>query len=61
MGLVVTAALPKIIDLEKEVSKSGYHLSVLSKRNQLLHKEAEKGKKEVEMSISEVASPRRVE
>jgi len=60
-GLVASAALQKIMDLEKEVSKLRHHVSVLSKRNHLLQKEAEKGKKEVEEAISEVASPEKVE
>jgi len=60
-GLVGSAALQKIMDLEKEVSKLRHHVSVLSKRDHMLQKEAEKGKKEVEVAVSEVASPRRVE
>jgi len=62
-GLVASAALQKIIDLEKEVSRLRHHVSVLSnlKRNHMLQKEAEKGKKEVEVEMSEVASPGRVE
>jgi len=60
-GLTASAALQKILDLEKEVSKLRHHVSVLSKRNHMLQKEAEKGKKEVEVVISEVASPGRVE
>jgi len=60
-GLVASAALQKIMDLEKEVSKLRHHVSVLLKRNHLLQKEAEKGKKEVEVVVSEVASPGRVE
>ena len=42
-GLVASAALQKIMDLEKEVSKLQHHVSVLSKRNHMLQKEAEKG------------------
>jgi len=49
------------MDLEKEVSKLWHHVSILSKRNHELQKELEKGKKEVEEAVSEVASPRRVE
>jgi len=61
VGFVASAALQKIMDLEKEVSKLRHHVSVLSKRNHMLQKEAGKGKKEVEEAISEVASPGRVE
>jgi len=60
-GLVASAALQKIMDLEKEVSKLQRHVSVLSKRNHMLQKEAEGKEKEVEVAVSEVASPRRVE
>jgi len=60
-GLVASAALQKIMDLEKEVSKLRHHLSVLSKRNHLLQKEADGRKKEEEAVSSEVASPDRVE
>jgi len=60
-GLVASAALQKIFDLEKEVSKLRHHVSVLSKRNHLLQKEADGRKKEEEAVISEVASPDRVE
>jgi len=60
-GLVASAALQKIMDLEKEVSKLRHYVSVLSKRNHMLQKEAEMGKKEVEVAVSEVVSPGRVE
>jgi len=60
-GLVALAALPKIMDLEKEVSKLRHHVSVLSKRNHKLQKEADGRKKEEEAVSSEVASPDRVE
>jgi len=60
-GLVASAALQKIMDLEKEVSRLRHHVSVLSKRNHMLQKEVEKGKREVEVAVSEVASPGRVE
>jgi len=45
-GLVASAALQKILDLEKEVSKLRHHVSALSKRNHLLQKEADGRKKE---------------
>ena len=54
-GLVASAALQKIMDLEKEVSKLRYHVSVLSKRNHALKKEVEKKKEEE--ACDEVASP----
>jgi len=57
-GLVASATLQKIMDLEKEVSKLRHHVSVLSKRNHVLQKEAGKGKR-VEEADSEVASPGR--
>jgi len=60
-GLVASAALQKILDLEKEVSKLQHHVSVLSKRNHKLQKEADGRKKEEEAESSEVASPDRVE
>jgi len=61
VGLVASAALQKIMDLEKEVSKLWHYVSVLLERNHVLQKEVEKGKEEVEVAISEVASPGRVE
>jgi len=67
-GLTATAALQKILDLEKDVSKLRHHVSVLSKRNHGLQKEVDRMKKEVdrmkkeEVAVdSEVASPERVE
>ena len=48
-GLVASAALQKIMDLEKEVSKLRHHVSVLSKRNHMLQKEAEGKEKEGEV------------
>jgi len=60
-GLVDSAALQRIMDLEKEVSKLRHHVSVLSKRNHMLQKEAGGKEKEVEVAVSEVASPGRVE
>jgi len=60
-GLVASAALQKIMDLEKEVSKLRHHVSVLSKRNHLFQKEADGRKKEEGAESSEVASPERVE
>jgi len=61
VGLVTSAALQKIMDLEKEVSKLRHHVSVLSKRNHGLQKEVDRLKKEEEVVSSEVASPDRVE
>ena len=58
---VALVASQKIMDLEKEVSKLRLNVSFLSKRNHMLQKEEEKGKKEVEVAVSEVASPGRVE
>ena len=60
-GLVALAALQKIMDLEKEVSKLRHHVSVLLKRNHVLQKEVEERKKEEEEVSSEVAAPERVE
>jgi len=57
--LVASAALQKIMDLEKEVCKLGHHVSVLSKRNHMLQKKVEGRKKEKEAESSEVASPER--
>ena len=54
-GLVASAALQKIMDLEKEVSKLRHHVSVLSKQNHALKKEVEE-KKEQE-ACEEMASP----
>jgi len=57
-GLAASAALTRILELEKEVSKLRHHVSVLSKRNHALQKEAEKrGSGEG----TEVASPVRVQ
>jgi len=61
VGLVASAALQKIMDLEKEVSKLWHYVSILLERNHVLQKEVEKGKEEVEVAISEVALPGRVE
>ena len=59
--MTATAALQKIKDLEKDVSKLRHHVSVLSKRNHGLQKEVDRLKKEGEAVSSEVASPDRVE
>jgi len=59
-GLVASAALQKIMDLEKDVSNLKYHVSVLSKRNHGLQKEVDRLKKEEVAVESEVASPERV-
>ena len=58
-GLGASAALQKILDLEKEVSKLRHHVSVLSKRNHGLKKEVERLGNEdgVEKVDDEVASP----
>jgi len=56
-GLTATAALQKILDLEKDVSKLRHHVSVLSKRNHGLQKEVDRLKKEEVAVSSEVASP----
>jgi len=56
-GLTATAALQKIMDLEKDVSKLRHHVSVLSKRNHGLQKEVNRLKKEKVAVSSEVASP----
>ena len=60
-GLTATAALQKILDLEKDISKLRHHVSVLSKRNHGLQKEVDRLKKEEVAVVSEVASPERVE
>jgi len=60
-GLVASAALQKIMDLEKDVSKLRHHVSVLSKRNHGLQKEVDRLKKEEVAVVCEVASPERVE
>jgi len=59
--LTATAALQKILDLEKDVSKLRHHVSVLSKRNHGLQEEVDRLKKEEVAVDSEVASPERVE
>jgi len=68
VGLIASAALQKMMDLEKEVSKLWHYVSILLERNHVLQKEVEKGKEEVEkgkeeveVAISEVALPGRVE
>jgi len=58
VGLAASAALMKIIELEKEVSRLRHHVSVLSKRNHALNKEAERRRDDVG---AEVASPVRVQ
>jgi len=60
-GLTATAALQKILDLEKDISKLRHHVSVLSKRNHGLQKEVDRLKKEEVAVDFEVASPERVE
>jgi len=56
-GLAASAALERILNLEKEVSRLRHHVSVLSKRNHVLSKEL----KERGDDCSEVASPVRVQ
>jgi len=56
-GLAASAALQKILDLEKDISKLRHHVSVLSKRNHGLQKEVDRLKKEEVAVSSEVASP----
>ena len=56
-GLAASAALERILNLEKEVSRLRHHVSVLSKRNHVLSKEL--GKRGDD--CSEVASPARVQ
>jgi len=57
-GLAASAALTRILELEKEVSRLRHHVSVLSKRNHGLQKEAEKRRDD---DGAEVASPVRVQ
>jgi len=56
-GLAASAALEKILNLEKEVSRLRHHVSVLSKRNHVLSKELVKRGDD----CAEVASPVRVQ
>jgi len=56
--LAASAALTRILELEKEVSRLRHHVSVLSKRIHVLGKEAEK---KDEDDGAEVASPVRVQ
>jgi len=56
-GLAASAALTRILELEKEVSRLRNHVSVLSKRNHGLQKEADRRSEE---NGAEVASPVRV-
>jgi len=56
-GLTASAALQRILDLEKDVSRLRHHVSVLSKRNHGLQKEVDRLKKEEVAVSSEVASP----
>jgi len=57
-GLAASAALSRILELEKEVSRLRHHVSVLSKRNHGLQKEAERRRDD---DGAEVASPVRVQ
>jgi len=56
-GLAASAALEKILNLEKEVSRLRHHVSVLSKRNHVLSKQLVKRGDD----CAEVASPVRVQ
>ena len=56
--LAASAALTRILELEKEVSRLRHHVSVLSKRNHGLQKEADRRSEE---DGAEVASPVRVQ
>jgi len=57
-GLAALAALTRILELEKEVSRLRHHVSVLSKRNHGLQKEADRKSGD---DGAEVASPVRVQ
>jgi len=57
-GLAASAALTRILELEKEVGKLRHHVSVLSKRIHVMGKEAEKERGD---DGAEVASPVRVQ
>jgi len=57
-GLAASAALTRILELEKEVGKLRHHVSVLSKRIHVMGKEAER---KSENDGAEVASPVRVQ
>jgi len=57
-GLAASAALTRILELEKEVSRLRHHVSVLSKRNHGLQKEADRRSED---NGAEVASPVRVQ
>jgi len=57
-GLAASAVLTRILELEKEVSRLRHHVSVLSKQNHGLQKEAEKRRDD---DGTEVASPERVQ
>jgi len=57
-GLAASAALTRILELEKEVSRLRHHVSVLSKRNHGLQKEAERKRDD---DGAEVALPMRVQ
>jgi len=57
-GLAASAALARILELEREVSRLRHHVSILSKRNHGLQKEAEKRRED---DGAEVASPVRVQ
>jgi len=57
-GLAASAVLTRILELGKEVSKLRHHVSVLSRRNHVLQKEAENRRDD---NGAEVASPVRVQ
>ena len=56
--MAASAALTRILELEKEVSRLRHHVSILSKPNHRLQKEAEKRGGD---DGAEVASPMRVQ
>ena len=60
-GLAASAALQRILDLEKEVSKLRHHVSVLSKRNHGLKKEMEgmreRGEEEKDEEVASQKEP----
>jgi len=57
-GLAASAALTRILELEREVLRLRHHVSVLLKRNQVLRKDAERRDED---DGAEVASPVRVQ
>ena len=60
-GLAASAALTKILELEKEVSRLRHHVSVLSRRNHGMQKELDGLQKGEEGKDEEVASQKKPE